>query len=708
MPRVPLYDAPQQTASLVPSVGVRNAATEEMFSAGAKQMQQLGGALQRTGRQAAAISLDIQHEANTLRVQDAVNQAREAAQRLAYDKNSGYTQLKGADALNRPDGKPLADEYADRFRQEISTLGTSLGNDAQRAAFKEHADQMLSSFHGDAMRHEGEQFNRYAMSVREGTISNRVNDIGINYNNPDRINSAVEDIKAATYDLARQKGLSAVEGDVMVRDATSKAHRAALAAALQNNNPVYANDYMKRYSSEMNADDILAVNGVLTKHLDAAAASQAVQDVFRQASPKLDTPDADRAFNIILGTESNNRQLDSKGQPLTSSAGAIGIAQVMPAMGPAAAKLAGVEWDENRFKTDAEYNSSLGKALFQDALRRQGGDLEKAFAEYNLGGPKLDKATARAEKEGVPWTTYLPEETQNYVINNTTEYRQGGGRYTRPTLLEIKQQVQERVGSDNPERLNTALELAEKQFNDQTKAITQRQDEAVAAAMESLLSNGGGYASLSSDLRAAIPPEKVGSVIDFAKKLAAGEDTKTDWSLYYQLKSDASLLGATNLMAVRDKLNDSEFKELVNLQGEAKRGTSTTQLRSVKDTLDQYLIESGINPNPKADDTENAARVGRVWSAVEAGVRERETALGRKLSPDEMQKEIGRMMTTVEVNGWTSSSRNLPAVAVDATTDPVVVPSAERDLIKEALRATGKPITDENIARLYLRGKMGK
>lgn len=712
MPKVPSYDNMQVAPTVTRLTPMSNPVNAELATATARQTEQLGQSVRNFGGKVSDIAIDIQEQANRLRVQDAVNQTKEAAMRLAYDPQVGYTGIKGADALNRQSGKPLADEYADQLHEQASKIGDSLSNDAQRIAFQEQAANMLTQFHGDAMRHEAEQFRNYAMSVREGTIANSMNDIGVNYNNPDRINEAIENIKVATYDLGRQKGISAEEIEADTRKFTSQAHRTAIAAALQNNNPVYADQYLKKYSTQMSADDILAVNGVLIKHLDATIAAQTVQQVFQQVGPKLDTPDFDRLMRITHMSESGGRVLNADGTPIINNNANgtrdLGPFQINEKSGPELAKLAGVEWDEELAKTDEAYGFMLAQAYMRKNLQDFGGNVAQAISAYNAGPTATREAINRAAKEGGNWSDYIPASTRERVRRDMAAYQQGGGQYARPTLLEVKQQVRERIGGDNPERLNTALELAEKQYNDQTKAIEQRKDEAVATAMQTLVQSGGGYASLPADVRAAIPPEKVGTVIDFAKKLAAGEDVPTDWALYYQLKSDSSMLANVNLMAVRDRLNDTEFKELINMQGEAKRGTGMTQVRSLKDTLDQYLVEAGINPNPKPDDTENAARVGRVWSAMEARVRERESALGRKLNPDEMQKEAARLMTSVEVNGWMSSSRMLPAIAVDPTRDPVVVPAGERKLIEEALRASGKPVTDESVARLYLRGKLGR
>jgi len=76
----------------------------------------------------------------------------------------------------------------------------------------------------------------------------------------------------------------------------------------------------------------------------------------------------DSYFNKIVNLESKGNQFDSQGNPLTSSAGAVGQAQVMPKTAPEAAKLAGVEFDDNKFRHDPEYNKKIGKAYFDKQL----------------------------------------------------------------------------------------------------------------------------------------------------------------------------------------------------------------------------------------------------------------------------------------------------------------------------------------------------
>lgn len=128
-------------------------------------------------------------------------------------------------------------------------------------------------------------------------------------------------------------------------------------------------------------------------------------------------PGGGDTFSNMISQESGGRQFGSDGKPLTSSKGATGRAQVMPGTGPEAAKLAGLPWDENRFKNDAEYNTALGKAYFDKQVQDFGGDEAKAAAAYNAGPTRVKEAIATAAKSGNPdgWLALLPRETQDYV-----------------------------------------------------------------------------------------------------------------------------------------------------------------------------------------------------------------------------------------------------------------------------------------------------
>lgn len=134
-------------------------------------------------------------------------------------------------------------------------------------------------------------------------------------------------------------------------------------------------------------------------------------DAILQQVYETENPELLDLIDRVSGQESGGQQFDQNGNPLESSAGAIGVMQVMPETAPEAARLAGLPWDENAYYHDPAYNKLLGIAYLSEMLRRYDGDVDKALAAYNAGPGRLDDSLAG----GGDWLATMPAETQDYV-----------------------------------------------------------------------------------------------------------------------------------------------------------------------------------------------------------------------------------------------------------------------------------------------------
>jgi soluble lytic murein transglycosylase-like protein len=130
---------------------------------------------------------------------------------------------------------------------------------------------------------------------------------------------------------------------------------------------------------------------------------------------------AEATWKRIIGQESGGHQFGKNGKPLTSKAGAVGIAQVMPETGPEAAHYAGQPWDPERFKTDADYNAALGRAYFDHQMVEFGHPM-LAAAAYNAGPGRVRewlKTIGDPRTGAVSWLEFakrIPvKETRDYV-----------------------------------------------------------------------------------------------------------------------------------------------------------------------------------------------------------------------------------------------------------------------------------------------------
>ncbi len=708
MPRVPTYDSFQAAPNSLPQTRLT---MQDMPDVAGQQAQQMGQSLQRAGSELGKIALDMQQQANQVREDDAFNQLSEAAQRLKFDKDAGFTNAKGINALQRDSGKPLADEYVGNLREQASKIADGLGNDAQRQGFMRRAGHLMVQFHGDAMAHEANEFKSYALSVREGTISNRMNEIGLNYNNPQAIDEAITSIQASVYEQGRLLGKSAEWQESQARKMTSNAHKFALSAAIEKNDVAYADAYLKKYSGQMDFDDLLHARGLITKEMDSRVALSVAGEVMSKAAPKIATSEAERAFNIAVGTESGGRQFGADGKPLTSPKGAIGIAQVMPSTGPEAAKLAGQQWDEERYRNDPAYNKALGLAYFQKQLQDNGGDLAKAYAAYNAGPGALQQAIKKADKSAalakndpnvqpLTWLDFMPQETKDYVAKNVREFQAGQGSYQKPTLADLDEQLRAdpRLAA-SPERYKAARAELTRQYEEMNKAIKQREDETVVQAQDALVANGGNFNALPASLRAAIPRGKYDEMLTYAGKIAAGQPVTTDWSAYTQLRAmaanDPAKFGATDLRLFYPNLAPAQREQLVDLQMKAKDPKQQPDVVS----LSQQLATAHRLLGFREGEQEKKGRFDDAAAqAIAAEVRNKK----RDLTFEERDQIIKRLMLPTTAGGWFGKPRlyEVAGTAQETTAKPKVSDD-DRKLIVAALKAEGIQATENNIAARF-------
>ncbi len=121
---------------------------------------------------------------------------------------------------------------------------------------------------------------------------------------------------------------------------------------------------------------------------------------------------------------------------IASSAGAIGLMQVMPATGRSVARQIGIKPFSTGRLTDPEVNMAIGTKYFADLVEKFGHPAY-ALAGYNAGGHRVTRW--KAERPGLPvdeWIDDIPfPETQNYVkriLGTAEDYRRLYGSGARP------------------------------------------------------------------------------------------------------------------------------------------------------------------------------------------------------------------------------------------------------------------------------------
>ena len=722
MPRVPTYDNFQQMPAQFQPVQIQPAMPR--VDPGA-QAASFGQAAQRAGAVAMDMELEALKQANQLRVDDALNKALEAEMRLAYDKDAGYTNQRGISALERESGKPLADEYDEEFGKAIESIGAGLGNDYQRQAFGQAIAKRRAAFRAGAMKHEADEFRTYTLSVREGTVATRMQQIGLNYNNPEVIDEAITSIRAATYDAAKLQGKSAEWADAQARKMASNAHKTAIAAALEKNDVAYADRYLKRYGKDMEADDLLQTTGLITKEMDLRVGTSAATEAMGRWAPKIVPGDMDRLTNIVLGIESAGRRYDASGKliegPATKYGTAKGEMQVLdgtnrdPGYG---VKPAADDSPEERARVGRDYLAAM--------VREYDGDVSKALAAYNWGPGNLDRAV---KERGPDWLQAAPEETRSYVERGVREFGAGAGRGKRPSLAEIKADLRgDPMLAGNPARLKAAEEAAEKQYRDIEAAEKQATDEALDTAYRGLYANGGNMNALPVSVRAMIPGDKLGAVMGFAdavRKSGGAVHNPEAWAQILSMprESLAAMSPIEFFREFRPHLDDAHLEKgyalLNDARGEVGTDAKHLEVITTANRVKKAAIDAGLLPaTGKANDNEVKA-FAQFERLVDDRVRQFEaTDLQgkRKANSAELQQIIdGTLMDKVFVSrtGWIDREVIAGLAAPEDLTRAYVnvggqevrvaqIPANQRAVIASKLQGRGLPVTEQRIAELWV------
>lgn len=731
MARIPMGNFGNAIASAPPRVNVPSGA----FDSGGRQLQALGETGMEIADQIKKEADAKQKEADTLSVIEATNHAKEKMFDLLYHPESGALNQRGDAAIKRDSGTDLATEYSGRFKDVSEGISSSLPNEQQRKMFKQQSDSMRLQIYGSAQQHLSGEFQKYKVSVLDATVASSQREISLMGgsgqipNDPETGTSMLdllsEKITVATKEKARLMGLPQDMAEVETRKALSNAHVLAIDSALEARKPEYADLYLKKYAGQMDANDILRVKGKLDGEVNAQIGATVAGDVLRSMQPRIQPNDTERAFNIAVGTESGGKQFGADGAPLTSPKGAIGIAQVMPGTAPEAAKLAGLPFDETRYKTDAGYNKALGLAYFQKQLQDNGGDLAKAYAAYNAGPGALQAAMKKAEKSSAlnkndptvqthEWLDFMPTETKDYVAKNMKAFETGQGQPPRPTFAEIDEALRAdpRLAA-NPARYKVARDEASRQFDETTKAIKQRDEDAVSKAMTGIIQNGGRFGDLPASVRGALPPKEVDGLMTFAQKIAKGEDSTSLW-LYNKLSSNPDQLARMSdneFFALRRELSESDFKhfstERAKLNGITigTNGAGNLNSTAIKQTLDDRLRMLQIDPTPKDDGSSEAARVGGIRRFVDQYFLSAQRETGKKFTDAEVAQHVDALFAkNATFRGWFSNTSG-PLLSMK----PGDIPSSDRDGIKAAFTRQGIDApTDAQLLNAYWNMKVAR
>lgn len=246
MPRVPTYDSFQATPNTLPQTRMT---MPEMPDVAGQQAQQMGQAMQRAGGEIGRIAMEEAQKSNQVRIDDALTQYVKAATDLEVEA----LQLKGRNALERPDGKALPDEYGEKANKAADAIEASLGNQMQREAFRQRVAQLQGQFHKKLTLHMVAAQKDYTREQRQATLDTAIYRGGVLWGDADAVQQSADTIRLTVEQQLKDDGL---HGDEKIREARMIAaltplHAAVINGMVDGNRLDLARNYYKNNSASM-------------------------------------------------------------------------------------------------------------------------------------------------------------------------------------------------------------------------------------------------------------------------------------------------------------------------------------------------------------------------------------------------------------------------------------------------------------------------
>lgn len=705
MPQVPTLD----NFSVSPAGGssARVSAPPPKDIAG-EQLAAAGGAIQRAGTVAADIFRDVQMQANQLRVDDAVNRAKERAMQLTFDPQEGFTNLKGIDALERSNGQSLGQEYGAKLQTTLDQIAGTLSNEPQRRAFAAAAQGLRTNFDTDIMRHESGEFREYGLSVAEGTQKIELDSIGKNYANPESVARSVEAIQAEAYRQAHLLGKSAVWAEAQARNVTSNAHRTAMAAALDNNDIGFVENYLKQHGDEMNADDALAIQGAVTKQKGLTYATDVASEVFSGVATGGGAPET-------LRMPVNGRVTSGYGQrkPFRTDNGAMsssnhdGVDIAAPDGAKVAVAASGrvvYAGTKGGYGNYVEVEHADGSRTFYGHL----GSISVKKGDPISAGATLGAAGRSGNATG-PHLHWGMVDASGKSVDPRSVRAVGGGRGVgaNASLLDMVQAIRADPRlQGHPEWQAEAERQVRSLYQAREESQSKAEEEATGEVMRTLVGNGG---KLTPQMAARVPDKALPGILSFANSLQAAQrrdDNEGDPILWAGLKTQIAAGNITNpgqLLQYAPRLSRNDFRSLtadvIAMQsGDQKKIDSYTTVDRTLKYLHAEMLGAGIDWTPDNKDPDAAAKFGQFQAQLLRNIGTLEQTQGRPLTADEGRKVALALLAEVPgTGGWFKSPKRGFELGDTGALPLSAIPLAVQQRAAAALHANGKAVTEANI-----------
>lgn len=303
-----------------------------------------------------------------------------------------------------------------------------------------------------------------------------------------------------------------------------------------------------------------------------------------------------------------------------------------------------------------------------------------------------------------------------------------------PVTLDVMEQAVRKQLADKPEAMRAALAGLKERAVAFKDSRRERDDQLEASVNQAILDGKSAREIRSMPSFLSLSPESARKIVDFMEsralrheQRAAAQESRADaaeargqrrmaregMGAYLVYSNPDTLRGMTEAQVLNllPTLGNDLTRDLMEKRRTLNNPAKLAEARMDTDDFNHIAQQIGIDPFRTA----NRAQVGELRYRVEQMISAAQQGGNKALTRDEkmnlMRQEMAR---TVTVDGWFSSAKDVPVIALKPEDiKNVVVPAADRREIADGLRAMAQKFpndprfapTEDNLKRWYLKGK---
>lgn len=251
MATVPRYDNFQASPTAPSNATFQAPSGPNAAQVMGQQMQEAGGAVSRAGSEVNKIMLAEQERISQTLLDNAMSQAVGAETGLRIEA----MKTKGRDALDRPDGKSLMDEYDEKLKKNLADISGTLKTDAQKQAFTHQTLQLRDRFTQVLGTHVVQQQGQFEADTDAATAEVAVQRGGMLWGDAYAREQAKGALLSVVANTARRNGWSPTKDAALIEAATTRAltplHTAVLKGMIESDHTDEARAYYEANSAQM-------------------------------------------------------------------------------------------------------------------------------------------------------------------------------------------------------------------------------------------------------------------------------------------------------------------------------------------------------------------------------------------------------------------------------------------------------------------------